>query len=146
MPPDDPNSHTASIHIDVAPERAFEFMASGMEQTHWALGSWNRREVGDGVFTGKSLFDGRQLFIRLESSREHLLVDYYTGPSPQELRRAVMARIMPGEYLGRDPNSCVLALTTFRSDRVSPEAWARTYHAFKTEVHLIKGRLEGAGD
>ena len=36
-----------------------------------------------------------------------------------------------------------MTLVVWRGARQTPESWARTYHAFRTEVHLIKGRVEG---
>ncbi|MFD1506933.1 hypothetical protein FE374_14710 [Georgenia yuyongxinii] len=142
MPADDPNAHIASVQVAVPHDVAFEFMSSGLNQKYWALGSWNRQDEGDGVFSGTSLWDGSKLFIKLKSYPELGLVDFYTGTSPDGLRRLVQARIVPGAELGRDPETCVITLVTWRGARPTDEAWQRTYHAFKTEVHLIKGRLE----
>jgi hypothetical protein len=142
MPPNDPNAHCASVHVAVPAETAFAFMASGMNQRFWALGSWDRRDEGDGIFSGTSLWDGSTLYIKVESYPDLWLVDYSTGTSPDDLRRLVQTRVVAGETLGRDPGTCVVTLVTWRGARPSDEAWARTYHAFKTEVHLIKGRLE----
>jgi hypothetical protein len=36
----------------------------------------------------------------------------------------------------------VITLTTWRGASHSDASWARTHHAYKTEMHLIKGRLE----
>lgn len=143
MPTDDPNAHAASIEVPVDAGRALAFLADGMAQTHWALGSWDRRDLGGGLFVGTSLFDGTELYVRLEAHHELLLVDYSIGPDPADLRRLVEARVVPGDVLGRDPGVCVITLTVWRSTAFTPEAWARTYHAFKTEVHLIRGRLAG---
>jgi hypothetical protein len=142
MPADDPNSHSASIEVAVDPQTAFEFMASGINQSRWALGSWDRVDHGDGLFSGTSLWDASTLYVRLEPHPDLLLVDYRVGPDPDDLRRLTQARIVPGAELGRDPESCVITLTTWRGSRATDAAWARTHHAYKTEMHLIKGRLE----
>lgn len=142
MPADDPHAHIASIEVAVPADRAFAFMADGMAQTHWALGSWDRRDEGDGLFSGVSLFDGGRLYVRLDADADRRLVDYRTGPEPDRLRHRVQARVMPGAELGRDPEHCVITLVVWRAAEMAPEAWARTYHAFRTEVHLIRARLE----
>jgi hypothetical protein len=142
MPADDLHSHSASIEVAVDPQTAFEYMASGMNQSRWALGSWERADHGDGLFSGTSLWDASTLYVRLEPHPELLLVDYQVGKDPGELRRLTQARIIPGEVLGRDPQSCVITLTTWRGAAHSDASWTRTYHAYKTEMHLIKGRLE----
>jgi len=142
MPADDPNSHSASIEVAVPADRAFEFLADGMKQTHWALGSWDRRDLGGGLYSGTSLFDGGELFIRLHGYRDLLLVDYEVGEQPDELRRLVEARIVPGETLDRGADRCVVTITIWRPAGVSADVWARIYHAFNVEVYMIRGRLE----
>ena len=142
MAAEDPNSLSASIEVAVAPPIAFEFMASGMNQSRWALGSWERVDHGDGLFSGTSLWDASTLYVRLEPHPELLLVDYRVGKDPDDLRRLTQARIVPGAELGRDPESCVITLTTWRGAAHTDASWARTHHAYRTEMHLIKGRLE----
>ena len=84
---------------------AFEFMADGLKQDHWALGSVNRKALGDGLFIGQNSFDGSDLYVRLASDPELLLVDYSTGPSPEELTPRVEARIRPGSWVGLDDSA-----------------------------------------
>ena len=48
MPADDPNAHIASIEVAAPADVAFAYMADGMNQSHWALGSWDRSDEGDG--------------------------------------------------------------------------------------------------
>ena len=52
------------------------------------------------------------------------------------------ARVRGGEELGREPDVCVITLTSWRSAKATDEAWTRGAHVYKTEMHLIKGRLE----
>ena len=101
MPADDPNAHSASIEVGVPAEAAFAFMADGMKQNHWALGSVNRRELGGNLFVGQSSFDGTDLYVRIDGYPELLLVDDSTGATPDELIPSVEARVRRGEWLGR---------------------------------------------
>jgi hypothetical protein len=128
--------------IDAPAETAFAFMSDGMKQSHWALGSMNRREVSTGLFVGESLFDGTSLYIRLVPQPELLLVDYYTGKTPEALQPTVEARVKPGPVLGREPDCCVVTLTIWRSKDVSDESWTLHYHIWQTEMALIKGAIE----
>ena len=143
MPADDPNAHIASIEVAAPADVAFAYMADGMNQSHWALGSWDRRDEGDGLTSGISLFDGKRLYVRLATDARLRLVDYSTGAEPDALRQLVQARIVEGAELGRDPGTSVVTLVVWRHASQTPESWARTYHAFRTEVHLIKARVEG---
>jgi hypothetical protein len=142
MPVDDPNAHSASIEVAVPAEAAFAFMADGMKQTHWALGSVNRRPLGDNLFVGESSFDGAELYVKIASYPDLLLVDYSTGPSPDELTPAVEARIRRGEWLGRDPSVSVITLTLWKWADASDEKWRLHYHLWQTEMHLIRGAIE----
>ena len=138
---DDPNSQHASIEVPVPAEEAFEFMADGMKQEHWALGSMNRRPLGDNVFVGTSSFSGEELYVKLESDRERLLVDYLVGGHPDQLLPAVEARIRRGEWLGRGPSVSVVTLTCWKWPGVSDEEWTLSYHTWQVEMHLIKGAI-----
>jgi hypothetical protein len=142
MPVDDPNAHSASIEVAVPAEDAFAFMADGMKQTHWALGSVNRRPLGDNLFVGESSFDGADLYVKIASYPDLLLVDYSTGPAPDDLTPAVEARIRRGEWLGRDPSASVITLTLWKWAGASDEKWRMHYHLWQTEMHLIRGAIE----
>jgi hypothetical protein len=113
-----------------------------MNQSHWALGSWNRREVGDGVFAGTSLFDGSELFVRLVPHPDLRIVDFETGPSADSLRHTVEARVVAGEAVGSGPDTCVVTLTIWRSATTDDAGWDLLAHSFATEIQMIKGRLE----
>lgn len=137
----DPNAICASVEVAVPAETAFAFMADGLKQDHWALGSMGREDLGDGLFRGKSSFDGADLYVKLESYPDLLLVDYATGPSPQELVPHVEARIRPGSWLGRDDAVSVVTLTIWRHGD-DDEEWEFHLHLWRTEVRLIKGAIE----
>ena len=136
------DAHCVAVRVQVEPERAFRFLADGMNQGYWALGSWDRREVEDGVFVGTSLFDGRELYVRPVPRPETVSVDFETGRSAGELRHHAEARVVPSEILGGERGSCVVSLTVWRSADVDDDTWELLGHTFATEIHMIKGRLE----
>lgn len=140
----DPNAICASIEVAVPAETAFEFMADGMKQDHWALGSMGRENLGDGLYRGKSSFDGTDLYIQIESDPELLLVDYATGPSAAELTPNVEARIRRGSWLGLEAGegACVVTLTIWREPGMEDEDWEFHWHLWRTEIRLIKGAIE----
>jgi len=138
----DPHVHSAGVHVGVPAKTAFTFMADPMKQTYWALGSWDRRPAKDDVVVGTSLFDGGDLYVRIEGQEDLLLVDYYGGPTPDELRWMVEARIIPGDLVGIPADHSQIILTTWRGASTDDAQWELVYHIWRTEVHLIKGRLE----
>lgn len=142
MPAEDKNAICASVEVAVPAATAFEFMADGLKQDHWALGSVNRRALGDGLFVGQSSFDGSNLYVRLQSDPDLLLVDYATGPSPEALVPRVEARIRPGSWLGREDSVSVVTLTIWRWAEADEEEWQFHHNLWRTEIRLIKGAIE----
>lgn len=140
----DPYAIAASTAVAVPAETAFEFMADGMKQEHWALGSKGREALGDNLFRGESSFDAADLYIKIASDRELLLVDYATGPSPEELGPDVEARVRPGSWIGLadGDGACVVTLTIWRWPGASDEDWEFHWHLWRTEMELIKGAIE----
>ena len=128
--------------VAVEGEEAFEFLEDGMNQRFWALGSWDRREVGDGVFVGTSLFDGTELYVRVIPRCDLLLVDFETGESPASLAHEVEARVVPGPTLGHPEGTCLVVLTVFRGASIDDASWEQAWHMFETEIQMLKGRLE----
>lgn len=142
MPAEDRFAITASTEVTVPAPAAFEFMADGLKQDHWALGSMNRRALGDGLFFGQNSFDGSDLYVRLASDAELLLVDYSTGPSPEELTPRVEARVRQGSWVGLDDSRSVVSLTIWRWDGADEEEWQFHHNLWRTEIRLIKGAIE----
>ena len=142
MPVDDTNAHSASIAVDVTADVAYAFLADGMNQSYWALGSLERRDLGDDLYVGTSMFDGKELYVRLRPNAELRLVDYFLGADPGKLVHLVESRVLPGEELGRAAGTCVVTNTHWRPEDATAEEWAMTYYLWKTEVYLIKGCLE----
>ena len=146
MPVDDANAHSASIGVNVHADVAYAFLADGMNQSYWALGSMERRDLGDNLYVGTSMFNGKELYVRLRPNPELRLVDYFLGADPEHLVHLVESRVVPGEELGRPAGTCVITNTHWRPEAATAEEWTMTYYLWKTEVYLIRGYLErGAG-
>jgi hypothetical protein len=142
MPAEDRHAICAGVEVEVPAETAFAFMADGLKQDHWALGSVNRKALGDGLFIGQSSFDGKDLYVRLVSDPDLLLVDYATGGAPESLTPRVEARIRPGAWLGLEDGHSVVTLTIWRWDGCDEEEWQFTHNLWRTEIRLIKGAIE----
>jgi hypothetical protein len=138
----DPHCHSSSIAIGCAAEAAFEIMANGLRQGQWALGSMNRREVAPGIFHGRSIFTGKDLYVRLKADRERLLVDYELGPSREAMAFRHMSRVIPGPALKMGADTCVVTLLTWRLATQSDADWIALSTIHEAEMFLIKGLLE----
>jgi hypothetical protein len=134
--------HVSTADVAVAAEQAFAYMSDGLKQSQWALGSWNREQLGPNLFRGRSLFDGSETFVRISSHADLLLVDYEVGPSLDSLLAVNSARIVPGPSLGRPEGTCLVSLIKWRAGGQDDESWYKSQVTFNTEIFLIKGRLE----
>jgi hypothetical protein len=134
--------HAATVLVEVPAEAAFAYLSDGLKQSDWALGSWRREHLGDGLFRGTSLFDGSDTYVRLEPEPASLLIDYWVGLDPERMLRVNSARVVPGPAVGRAEGTCLVTLMKWRTPSQSDDEWARACVVFDTEVHMIKGRLE----
>lgn len=138
----DRHCHSATILVEAEPEKAYEFMADGVKGGNWALGSWDRRQVGGNLFAGTSLYDGTEIFVAVHGDRERLIVDYGAGTDPQDLPVRTMARIIPGPAVGRAPGTCLVSLISWRLERMDDDRWRRLCVSHETEMYIIKGLIE----
>ena len=140
-----PWSWCASVVVAVPARSAFRFMADGRKQSNWAMFSWNRRRISGDLFVGTSLFDNKQLYVKLTAREELSLVDYYCGPTADALSWQVEARVIPGEAIGLDHESSLINMTTWRTATTDVVEWELMGHVWQTEIHLIKGLIEREG-
>lgn len=115
--------------------------AAGMAR--WNLGLMNCREPEPGLFTGASLFDGAQGWVRIKPAAGHDAVDYHVGASPDRLVPRIHARVIDGALLGHGAGSCVVTLLAWRPAGMSDERWSRLMSTHETEIELIRAQLNG---
>lgn len=142
MPMPDRCCHSASIEVHCRPENAIDYLADGIRQGEWALGSVDRKQIEAGLYSGRSMFGTGVEYIRITPDREHGIIWYDSGRHPKALRRLTLVRVLAGPLLGRPHNACVITLLTWRPDGMTDIDWQRTAVAHETAVFIIKARLE----
>jgi hypothetical protein len=138
--------HSSSILVKADAQRAFQLMADGVRQGRWALGSWQRREVGPDLFVGVSIFTGAETWVRIHADPEKLTIDYDVGASEAALRLRNAARVFDGPSLGHEPGTALVTLFTWRLATQSDDAWAQISSTHETEMFLIRALLESGRD
>ena len=141
----DPYCHTASIEVDAAPEDAFGWMADGLRQGEWALGSLNRETVGDDLFRGLSWFDAGDTFVRITAERERLMIHYEVGRSPEAVLPRTVARVVPGPVVGLPEGRCLVTLMVWRDVNQPEERWRQQCIVHKAEMYRIRHLVESGG-
>jgi len=142
----DPHCHTCTCRVAVPATEAFEYMADGLKQGEWTFGSWNRRQIGEGLFVGTSMFDNQDTYVKIDADRERLLIYYHLGEGPDRLEPRNMARIVPLAGDGDKQQSCLITLLAWRSPFMDDSRWKQLCVSHETQMFIIKARLEAGRD
>lgn len=127
----------ATVEVGVSVEHAYDYLSDGIRQGEWTLGCWDRKRVDDDLFRGRSLYDGRESFVRVLPDRSRRLIDFEVGSTPDALVPRISLRLRE-----RGAGSCIVTLMVWRAPDQDDESWQRVRELHRAEVHLLKGRLE----
>lgn len=134
--------HTSSCAVDAPARQAFDYMADGIRQGEWTFGSWDRRQVGEHLFVGRSMFNDKETYIRIDADADHLVVYYRIGDDPDHLQTRNMARIVRGPDIGWDAGRSLVTLLAWRSEFMSDDRWKQLCVSHETQMFIIKARIE----
>ena len=134
--------HTSTIHVNVNAKNAFDYLSDGVAQGDWTLGSMERCQIGDDLYSGTSIFNGAELFIKIDADPSRLIIYYHVGADIDELQPRNMVRVIPGPVVGKSDDACLVTLLSWRSDNVDDDKWKLTCVSHETEMFIIKNRLE----
>jgi len=134
-------SYSAARWCSASPAAALTHLGTAAGLARWNLGLWNCREVEPGLFTGESLFDGRQGWVRVQVDAQRGVVDYRVGAEPQALSPRIRATVIAGELLGYANGSCVVTLEAWRTAGMADERWQQLKQTHDTEIALICAQL-----
>lgn len=134
--------HTCSVSVDAPALQAFKYMADGIKQGEWTFGSWDRRQVGEQLFVGRSMFDDKETYIKIDADEERLVIYYRLGEAPGCLQTRNMVRIVRGPDLGWEDNRSLVTLLAWRSAFMSDDRWKQLCVSHETQMFIIKARIE----
>ena len=139
----DKHCHTSSIEVAVPATAAFDYMADGLAQGEWTFGSWDRRHLGENLYAGTSLFDGKETLVRIVPDPDMLIVHYYLGADADAMVPRNMARIIPGSMIGKDDSCSVVTIVSWRHAFMEDDRWHQLCQSHEVQMYIIKNRLEG---
>lgn len=134
-------SHVATCCVGVSAALAYDFLVDPAALSRWSLGCMDLVDVGHGVYTGRSLFDGGQGWLSIDGDRSRLLIDYHVGTLEKREPR-ISARVIPGSVCGLDESVCYVTLLAWRSPSMGDERWQRLCASHEAEIWLIKSQIE----
>ena len=146
---DDPGapsaSHVAAEEVEAPAAKAFAFLTDGLSLGRWALGCFGTQARPDGLFVGHSLFDGKELLVRVEGDPERFCVTYHVGQAPDRLAPRIFAKVEAVAQGGGKADSCRVSLVAERTPDMTPERWRHLTTIHETEILLIKALIETPG-
>ena len=137
-------SHCVTQAVKVPAEKAYAFLADGLQLGRWSFGCWDSKAAGDGLFTGHSLFDGGKGYVRIDGDAKRLIIDWHVGGSPDRMTPRIMARVIPGPRTARGADECLVTMTAWRDQGMDDGRWQRLVACHETEIILIKSLMEAA--
>lgn len=134
--------HSSSIEIDAPAELAFDYLSDGVAQGDWTLGSMQRKKIEHDLFSGISIFNGNELFIRIDADRERFMIYYHVGMDRDNLQPRNVVRVLPGSMIGTAGNTCRVTLLSWRDASADDDKWKMICISHETEMFIIKNRVE----
>lgn len=136
-------SHITSVEIERSAPQVFAFVSTPANLDRWTFGTWEIEIDEDGLVHGTSLFDGSPIHVRVDPDPKRLIVDYLIADTRDgPLIPRIMARVTPGDRLGRPATHSVLSLMTWRNADSDDFAWHRLTTIHETEILLVKSIIE----
>ena len=134
--------HLATREVAAPAQWAYRVLCDPVRLGRWSLGCFDTRfDDTSKLHTGLSLFDRSQGWFRLDEEPSRLLVDYWVG-APGALSRRISARVVAGDEVGYQPQTCLVMLTAWRPQAMPPERWERLCASHEAEIWLIKAQIE----
>lgn len=135
-------SHITSVVVAKAASTVFAWMSDVRNLHRWSFGTWKTEILPDELVLGTSLFDGSQIYLRIDPDEARLLIDYYLGKEAAKLVPRIQLRMVPGQHVGLDEEQCVLTFIAWRSETMDDERWRRLTASHEVEAVLVKSLIE----
>ena len=141
----DDRCYTVTIETKVTAEVLLKFISDPNKLGEWALGSSKPiKSLGDGVYSGTSLFDDEATSFRINVYQRFNQVDYEVGYLGGQLLPWIVGRVTPGPVVGLDSGHSLLTMMAWRHKDWSDEDWRLVCVSHETEVFLIRHLVEKA--
>lgn len=134
----------AIIQIACSADQLFDFMSDPQRLDLWSFGTWRTEISADGLVRGWSLFNGAQIYLRIETEPLAGRVHYLVGTQPDQLERRIFAQIQPASTSGQP--AAELQLVAMRTAKMDDTRWADLKAIHAVEVRLIKQLIESGHD
>jgi hypothetical protein len=138
----DTRCHSSTTAVNAPCSVAFDYLSDGVAQGDWTLGSMERKKIGDHLYSGISIFNGAELYVRIDADPARLMIYYHVGTDVEDLQPRNVVRVLPGAVIGENNDTCLVTLLSWRNALADDVKWKLTCVSHETEMFIIKNRIE----
>ena len=138
----DGRAHICSVAVDRPAADAMAFLADPEKLSSWAVGMGETTIHPDGTIEGAFPGTGQPIRARIDADPGRGTIHYHLGPDPDSLVPRIMARVVAGEVLEGDPQSCVVSLIAWRQATMDDARWEGLKSGHEREIREVKRLIE----
>ncbi len=137
-------AHICSAAVDRPAADAMAFLQAPEKLARWAVGLGEARVHPDGTVKGAFPDTGEPIWARIDADPDRGTILYHLGPDPDFLVARIMIRVVPGDVLERDPQSCVVSLIAWRQAGMDDARWDGLRSGHEAEILELKRLIEAS--
>ena len=141
---DDGRAHICSARIDCPAGAAMAFLQAPENLSSWAVGLGETTIHADGTIEGAFPDTKQPIWARIDADSGRATIHYHLGPDLDSLVPRIIARVVPGDVLEGDPQSCVVSLIAWRQESMDDVRWEGLKSGHESEIREIKRLIESA--
>ena len=139
---DDGRAHICSVGVDRTTREAMEFLRAPENLASWAVGMGEARVHADGLVEGAFPATNRPIWARVDADMGRGTICFHVGPDRDSLVPRIMVRVVSGDVLEGDPQTCVVSLVAWRQETMDDDRWEGLKSGHEREVLTIKRLIE----
>ena len=121
------------------------FLRAPENLASWAVGMGEARVHANGLVEGTFPETKRPIWARIDADLGRGTICFHVGPDCDWLVPRIMVRIVPGDVLDGETDTCVVSLVAWRQGSMDDARWEGLKSGHEREVLTIKRLIEGAG-
>jgi hypothetical protein len=121
---------------------ALAVLGSANGFSSWNLGMRLARDLGTGIYEGRSIVGGGTVFARVQVEGPQGRIRYAVGSDKHHLVQRIEARVQDGIELGYAKGTCVVTLLAWRSADINDERWRQLVAVHEVEIDLTRAAVE----
>lgn len=137
-------AHICSASVDCTAGDAMAFLQAPEKLASWAVGLGEARVHADGTVEGAFPETGVPIWARIDADPERGTIHFHLGPDPGALVPRISIRVVPGDVLEGDPQSCVVSLIAWRQAGMDDVRWAGLKSGHESEILELRRLIEAA--